>query len=43
MLELSGAFWKNWIQLADVDPLPHRLNLLARVTGSAWAGSPFAK
>jgi hypothetical protein len=43
MLELSGAFTMNWVQRAEHDPLTHRLNLLAHVTGSNWEGSPFAK
>ena len=34
VLELSQQFAKNWIELAQVDPLAHRLNLLARTSGS---------
>ncbi len=33
VLEISQQFAKNWIELARVDPLVHRLNLLARTTG----------
>jgi hypothetical protein len=33
VLEISQQFAKNWIELARVDPLTHRLNLLARTAG----------
>jgi hypothetical protein len=33
VLETAQQFAKNWIELAQVDPLAHRLNLLARTTG----------
>jgi hypothetical protein len=41
-VEFAGALARHF-EFAAVDPFAHRLNLLAHVDGSHWAGNPFAQ